>query len=196
MRAARGLRAALLSPPPQEDLEVPGFVGELRSYQRAGVGWLARIDDAGLGGCLADDMGLGKTVQLLAFLLLHPHPYSGLLPLEAYPGACHFASDKLPRHMEQFRWLLAESGKRGIRIYLLTWNICLPPKWAKANNLPEFGADTPYHTVFARKPGGATRRRRPIRPATGGACRARRSDQRRAPIPDRRCGSCSADARP
>lgn len=42
-----------------------GFRGELRGYQAAGVVWLARLRDAGLGAVLADDMGLGKTVQAL-----------------------------------------------------------------------------------------------------------------------------------
>ena len=41
----------------------------LRPYQSAGVGWLRRLCDLGLGACLADDMGLGKTIQTLALLL-------------------------------------------------------------------------------------------------------------------------------
>ncbi|HEY3571529.1 MAG TPA: DEAD/DEAH box helicase [Thermoanaerobaculia bacterium] len=45
-----------------------GFHGELRPYQRAGLGWLHFLRDFGFGGCLADDMGLGKTVQVLALL--------------------------------------------------------------------------------------------------------------------------------
>ena len=45
-----------------------GFVGELRPYQREGLGWLSFLRRFGLGGCLADDMGLGKTVQVLALL--------------------------------------------------------------------------------------------------------------------------------
>jgi superfamily II DNA or RNA helicase len=44
------------------------FRGELRPYQRLGLGWLHFLRDFGLGGCLADDMGLGKTVQVLALL--------------------------------------------------------------------------------------------------------------------------------
>jgi superfamily II DNA or RNA helicase len=44
------------------------FVGELRPYQRDGLGWLFFLRRFGLGGCLADDMGLGKTVQVLALL--------------------------------------------------------------------------------------------------------------------------------
>ena len=49
--------------------EPPGFVGELRPYQRRGVGWLAHLRQLGLGACLADDMGLGKTIQAIALLL-------------------------------------------------------------------------------------------------------------------------------
>jgi superfamily II DNA or RNA helicase len=45
-----------------------GFKGELRPYQRDGLGWLQFLRTFGFGGCLADDMGLGKTVQVLAML--------------------------------------------------------------------------------------------------------------------------------
>ena len=45
-----------------------GFQGELRLYQREGLGWLHFLREFGFGGCLADDMGLGKTVQVLSLL--------------------------------------------------------------------------------------------------------------------------------
>lgn len=44
------------------------FIGELRGYQREGLGWLSFLQEFNFGGCLADDMGLGKTVQILAML--------------------------------------------------------------------------------------------------------------------------------
>ncbi|QDU80275.1 RNA polymerase-associated protein RapA [Polystyrenella longa] len=44
------------------------FIGDLRGYQREGLGWLSFLQEFNFGGCLADDMGLGKTVQLLALL--------------------------------------------------------------------------------------------------------------------------------
>ena len=44
------------------------FLGNLRPYQRDGLGWFAFLRRFGFGGCLADDMGLGKTVQVLALL--------------------------------------------------------------------------------------------------------------------------------
>jgi superfamily II DNA or RNA helicase len=48
--------------------EPSGFQGELRVYQREGLGWFGFLREFGFGGCLADDMGLGKTVQVLALL--------------------------------------------------------------------------------------------------------------------------------
>ena len=44
------------------------FKGELRPYQKDGLGWFEFLRRFGFGGCLADDMGLGKTVQVLALL--------------------------------------------------------------------------------------------------------------------------------
>lgn len=52
-----------------QPLDAPaGFVGQLRGYQRQGLGWFEFLRRFGFGGCLADDMGLGKTVQVLALL--------------------------------------------------------------------------------------------------------------------------------
>jgi superfamily II DNA or RNA helicase len=52
-----------------QSAEAPeGFVGELRPYQKDGLGWLGFLQKFGFGGCLADDMGLGKTIQVLALL--------------------------------------------------------------------------------------------------------------------------------
>jgi hypothetical protein len=45
-----------------------GFVGQLRDYQREGLGWMHFLRRFSFGGCLADDMGVGKTAQVLALL--------------------------------------------------------------------------------------------------------------------------------
>jgi SNF2 family DNA or RNA helicase len=61
MRGFQGVKAA----------EQPeGFVGQLRDYQREGLGWMEFLREFGFGGCLADDMGVGKTAQVLATLEL------------------------------------------------------------------------------------------------------------------------------
>ncbi|MGH8981973.1 MAG: DEAD/DEAH box helicase, partial [Acidimicrobiales bacterium] len=68
---ATGALAQLLHPD-AATLSVPvtpeGFCGELRAYQRRGVGWIELLESAGLGACLADDMGLGKTATVLGVL--------------------------------------------------------------------------------------------------------------------------------
>lgn len=57
-----------IEPPPS--VPVPKQLkGELRTYQREGLSWLAMLRRLNVGGCLADDMGLGKTVQWIAYLL-------------------------------------------------------------------------------------------------------------------------------
>jgi superfamily II DNA or RNA helicase len=45
-----------------------GFAGQLRDYQRDGLGWMHFLRRFSFGGCLADDMGVGKTAQALALL--------------------------------------------------------------------------------------------------------------------------------
>ncbi|KAK3627562.1 swr1 complex component [Elasticomyces elasticus] len=42
--------------------------GTLRSYQHAGLDWLASLKRNGINGILADEMGLGKTIQTIALL--------------------------------------------------------------------------------------------------------------------------------
>ena len=65
----RQLREKLTQSASMAPIEEPvGFVGELRAYQKIGLGWLDFLATLGLGGCLADDMGLGKTIQVLALL--------------------------------------------------------------------------------------------------------------------------------
>ncbi|MGH3075432.1 MAG: SNF2-related protein, partial [Gaiellales bacterium] len=68
----------LRSPEYVAPLEPPeAFQGELRPYQKVGLGWLTRTRELGLGALLADDMGLGKTVQVIAYLLDHGDDLSG-----------------------------------------------------------------------------------------------------------------------
>ncbi|MFN2201585.1 MAG: DEAD/DEAH box helicase [Caldilineaceae bacterium] len=67
---------------PLTELEEPdGFVGELRPYQRRGLGWLFYLRNLGLGACLADDMGLGKTIQTIALLLQVRNAGNGRKPV-------------------------------------------------------------------------------------------------------------------
>ncbi|HWP41113.1 MAG TPA: DEAD/DEAH box helicase [Tepidisphaeraceae bacterium] len=66
------------------------FQGQLRPYQRDGLGWLVFLNRFGFGGCLADDMGLGKTVQVLALLESRRHSGVGKPSLVVVPRSLVF----------------------------------------------------------------------------------------------------------
>ncbi|HXY34235.1 MAG TPA: SNF2-related protein [Planctomycetaceae bacterium] len=83
------------------------FVGQLRPYQREGLGWLHFLDEFGFGGCLADDMGLGKTVQMLALLDQHRQALRDAVTGELQDGAAAAPRPSLvvvPRSLV-FNWI-------------------------------------------------------------------------------------------
>ncbi|HEY7182337.1 MAG TPA: LAGLIDADG family homing endonuclease, partial [Blastocatellia bacterium] len=47
------------------------FNGELRPYQKEGLGWINFLRQFGFGGCLADDMGLGKCIAADSLILIN-----------------------------------------------------------------------------------------------------------------------------
>ncbi|XP_046389697.1 TATA-binding protein-associated factor 172 [Ischnura elegans] len=65
----RSFLQRLFNPSVIENYNVPVPIqAELRSYQQAGVNWLAFLNKYGLHGILCDDMGLGKTLQSICML--------------------------------------------------------------------------------------------------------------------------------
>lgn len=86
-----------------EDAETPtGFDGQLRPYQKRGLGWLRYLEALGFGGILADDMGLGKTIQVLARLVNErnenssPGPTMVVCPLSVVGNWKHETHDFAP----------------------------------------------------------------------------------------------------
>ena len=87
-----------------EDAETPpGFDGQLRPYQKRGLGWITYLEDLGFGGILADDMGLGKTIQVLARLVAErtdarsPRPTMVVCPLSVVGNWKHETHDFAPQ---------------------------------------------------------------------------------------------------
>ncbi|MGL5871732.1 MAG: SNF2-related protein [Xenococcaceae cyanobacterium] len=66
------------------------FVGELRPYQAKGVGWLAFLEQWGLGACLADDMGLGKCISADSQVYINGNSIAAEKIWEIYSGKIEF----------------------------------------------------------------------------------------------------------
>ena len=82
--------------------------------------------------------------------LTHPHPFPAFVRLSEYPEVVWGDEATYARNQAMLRWILAEGKKHGISIYFLTWNICLPSKWALAHGFSEFGSDTPMTRQYTR----------------------------------------------
>ena len=111
--------ATLGAPTPEEP--PPAFRGELRPYQREGLGWLRSLDRVGLSGCLADEMGLGKTVQVLAYLLARAAGAEGRHSLVVAPRSL------------VFNWL-HEAAR--FTPTLSTMDFTGPDRWVRLENAP------------------------------------------------------------
>jgi SNF2 family DNA or RNA helicase len=91
-----------------DDAATPaGFDGQLRPYQKRGLGWMTYLEEVGFGGCLADDMGLGKTIQVLARLVKErangqsPGPTLVVCPLSVVGTWRHEAHEFAP-HLDTY----------------------------------------------------------------------------------------------
>jgi hypothetical protein len=91
-----------------------------------------------------------EALHLNALVLLHPHPYPALVDLPEYPEARCLDAATLARSREMMHWIVDQGLRHGVRLYFLTWNICLPPGFCAAHDLPEFGADTPLARAYTR----------------------------------------------
>lgn len=63
------------------------------------------------------------------------HPFSSLVKVPDYPEALEVTEEEFQKNQELFRWLTAESDKRGIWIVLKFYNIHIPLPFARAHGL-------------------------------------------------------------
>ena len=168
-----GARRALRTFEGVEPLEPPeAFHGELRPYQREGLGWLDFLRRFGFGGCLADDMGLGKTVQVLALLAAPAAPRQRRRPSPSAGGRAAVARLQLDRRRP-----------RGSRRASACSTTPAPAAHARRDDFAEYDLIvTTYGTL-------RTRRRRAAQ-----GCRVRLRDPRRGAGDQerRRAGSAKA----
>ena len=68
------------------------------------------------------------------------HPFHMMFRLEKYPGTCPYSDEELEIYKQLYKFIFGYAKSRGIDVYIITWNIRLPPFMAKGLGLPaEFG---------------------------------------------------------
>ncbi len=102
-----------------------------------------------------------QRLHLSALGFTHPHPYTGLVDIPGYPEARYFSEADLARYQKMFHWIIAEGKNHGVRLYFLTWNICLPPGIVQKHNIAEFGVDSPLTRAYTRAAAAALFREYP-----------------------------------
>lgn len=90
-------------------------------------GWTARFREA-------------ASRRVNCFVFSHPHPYPAVLVYDRFTEAQVYDPESARRNAEMFKWIITEGKKYGVSIYFLTWNIVVPPAFAKAHGVQEFGA--------------------------------------------------------
>ncbi len=64
------------------------------------------------------------------------HPFHMMFRLEKYPAACPYSDEELTIYKQLYKFIFGHAKSRGIDVYLITWNIRLPPPVAKGLGLP------------------------------------------------------------
>ncbi|KAK5170948.1 swr1 complex component [Saxophila tyrrhenica] len=155
--AAEALHSARPSAEPETSVDAPSnnlvshpalLRGTLRSYQHAGLDWLATLYRQGTNGILADEMGLGKTIQTISLLahLAERHevwePHLVIVPTSVVlnwvtefqkflPGfrVLAYYGPSEERQVKRRRWVNdphhVEKDKRGYNVIVTSYNIAM-----------------------------------------------------------------------
>jgi len=78
-------------------------------------------------------------------------PYHHLVHLDNVPGATDLPRERIDANMAFFRWVTRRARELGISTYLITWNIHVPPSFAKAHGIGDAGVDTPEVREYLRE---------------------------------------------
>jgi hypothetical protein len=77
-------------------------------------------------------------------------PWPQLVSLRKFPEADRLSPARMRRQEAFFHWLFHAAWERGLDVYLVTWNVDLPPGFARANHLPERNVNTPLVRRYLR----------------------------------------------
>ncbi len=81
------------------------------------------------------------------------HPFHMLFRLAKYPETCPYSDVELDRFKGLFRFIFSHAHQRGIKVYLITWNIRLTAAVARGLGLPEELGDMAdwYNLIYDEK---------------------------------------------
>ncbi len=77
-------------------------------------------------------------------------PWPQLVSLRRYPEADRLSPRRMRRQETFFQWLFHAAWERGLDVYLVTWNVDLPPGFARAHQLPERNVNTALARRYLR----------------------------------------------
>jgi len=65
------------------------------------------------------------------------HPFHMMFRLEKYPYTCPYSDVELEKYKDVYKFIFRHAKMRGLKTYLITWNIRITPFVAKGLGLPE-----------------------------------------------------------
>jgi hypothetical protein len=72
------------------------------------------------------------------------HPWTYMVRPEKYPEACPFDDDELRTWQDYWHGLFALAGERGIRVFMINWNIFVSPEFSEAHGVAEYSQHLDY----------------------------------------------------
>jgi hypothetical protein len=88
------------------------------------------------------DMMIKNRFNTLTLWSIHPWTY--MVRPEKYPEACPFDDDELRSWQNYWHGLFALAGERGIRVFMINWNIFVSPEFSKAHGVAKYSQHLDY----------------------------------------------------
>ena len=85
-----------------------------------------------------------------ALMFQHAHPFPAVLEYDRFPEGQVYSRKWAHTNAADFKWIVKEGRKYGVSIYFLTWNIVVPPAFAAAHKVDEFGSEAKVVKDYTR----------------------------------------------
>jgi hypothetical protein len=65
------------------------------------------------------------------------HPFHMMFRLAKYPDTCPYTDEQLHKYMSLYRFIMSHAHKRGVKVFLITWNIRITEFVARGLRIPD-----------------------------------------------------------